>query len=217
MLQRPLEDEWYRARSPDFSKITIPFPNAASLGGHGLHARGNSEAFTQAASTQKWLETHGGRYEELFYLERGRALQQRFLDYFLKGIETGWDKEAPVLLSIRRPFTTDVELRKEQSWPLPATKWTSTYLDASNLQLSWNPVPTSSTTSFKALEETLTFRTPPLNHEMELTGPLALMLYAYSTTTDIDLFLTLRPRGLLPRHRRPSPPPLTGLAARQPP
>lgn len=192
VLQRPLEDEWYRARSPDFSKITLPFLSAASLGGHALHARGNFEAFTQAASTQKWLETHGGRHEELFYLEHGRALQQRFLDYFLKGVENGWDKEPPVLLSLRRPFTTDVELRKEQSWPLTATKWTNTYLDSSDLQLSWNPVPTSSNTSFKALEEAVTFRTTPLEHEMEVTGPLALKLYASSTTSDLDLFVTVQ-------------------------
>lgn len=192
VASRPLDGQWYRDRSPDFSKIKIPFLSAASLGGHGLHARGNFEAFVQSASTQKWLETHGGRHEELFYLEHGRSLQKRFLDHFLKGIDNGWDKEPPVLLSLRRPFTTDVELRKEHAWPLPDTKWTKTYLDSSRQQLSWTPVPSSSSASFTAMEENITFRTAPLEHEMEVTGPLALKLYASSTTTDFDIFVTFQ-------------------------
>ncbi|KAJ9625482.1 hypothetical protein H2204_010344 [Knufia peltigerae] len=192
VLTRPLEDEWYLARTPDWSKVTVPFLSAASLGGHGLHARGNFEAFTSAASTQKWLETHVGRHEELFYLEYGMALQQRFLDHFLKGADNGWDKEEPVLLTLRRPFTTDVEQRKEKSWPLPDTKWTKAYLDASCQQLSWKPIPKSSNATFKALEGSITFCTEPLDREMEVTGPLALKLYVSSSTTDVDIFVTFQ-------------------------
>ena len=49
-------DEFYKSRSPDFSKITVPLLSAANWGGQGLHTRGNFEGFMHAASAQKWLE-----------------------------------------------------------------------------------------------------------------------------------------------------------------
>ncbi|KAJ9612453.1 hypothetical protein H2200_004050 [Cladophialophora chaetospira] len=192
ILHRPLDGEWYRERSPDWSKVKVPFLSAASLGGHGLHARGNFEAFTQAASSQKWLETHTGRHEELFYLTEGMALQQRFLDHFLKGAENGWDREPPVLLSLRKPFTDAVEHRKECSWPLTGTQWTKAYLNSSNTELLWDPTTTDCSVSFKALETNVTFRSQPLRFETEITGPIALKVFAASTTTDLDLFVTFQ-------------------------
>ncbi len=89
VLARPLDDTFYRDRSPDWSRVTVPFLSAANWAGFGLHPRGNFEAFTQAASTRKWLETHPGRHEEWFYLARGIDLQKRFLDHFLKGEDNG--------------------------------------------------------------------------------------------------------------------------------
>ena len=60
VLEHQLDDKWYRDRSVDWSKVTVPFVSAASWAGYGLHPRGNFEAFTQAASKQKWLECHPG-------------------------------------------------------------------------------------------------------------------------------------------------------------
>jgi predicted acyl esterase len=33
-------DEFYKSRSPDFSKITVPLLYQANWGGQGLHTRG---------------------------------------------------------------------------------------------------------------------------------------------------------------------------------
>lgn len=71
ILTRPLDNEWYKSRSPDWSKVVVPFLSAVNWAGFGLHPRGNFEAFTQAASKQKWLECHPGRHEEWFYLDKG--------------------------------------------------------------------------------------------------------------------------------------------------
>ena len=59
LLSHPLDDAYYRDRSADWSKITVPLLSAANWGGHGLHPRGNFEGFARAASKQKWLEVHG--------------------------------------------------------------------------------------------------------------------------------------------------------------
>lgn len=194
-LERPLISDWYTSRSPDWSKVTVPFLSAASWAGFGLHPRGNFEAFTQAASKQKWLECHPGRHEEWFYLERGMAIQKRFLDFFLKGEKNGWDKEAPVQMYLRRPFKDKYEefqVRKEQSWPLPDTAWTKMYLSANDALLKLARSEEQETISFKALEEPITFRSAPLEKDTEITGPLALKLFASSSTEDMDLFVTLQ-------------------------
>ena len=166
--------------------------SAANWAGFGLHPRGNFEAFTQAASTQKWLECHPGRHEEWFYLEQGIALQKRFLDHFLKGTDNGWEQEPPVLLHLRRPFRTEYEVRNEEAWPLSGTKWTPVHLSAEDKSLQWNaPIKTSSIT-FDALGDPVTFLTAPLEQETELTGPLAAKVFCSSSTEDLDLFLTLQ-------------------------
>ena len=196
ILDRPLDNEWYRSRSADWSKVKVPFLSAANWGGYGVHPRGNFEAFTQAASTQKWLDCHPGRHEEWFYLDHGIELQKRFLDHFLKGIDNGWDKEPPVRLNLRRAMSNKFELRKETAWPLPKTKWTKLYLDAVDSialpGMSWTIPSKWSKVSFSALGQPLTFLSAPLPRDTEITGPLAAKLFAASSTIDMDLFLTFQ-------------------------
>lgn len=196
ILSRPLDGEWYRSRSADWSKVTVPFLSAANWGGFGVHPRGNFEAFTRAASKQKWLNCHPGRHEEWFYHEYGTALQKRFFDHFLKGVDNGWDKEPPVFLNLRKPFSSEFQLRKEMDWPLPNTKWTKIYLDSADEfalpGMTWQPPSQWSKRSFDALGQPLTFLSRPLEKDMEITGPLAAKFFASSSTTDMDLFLTFQ-------------------------
>lgn len=187
-LDHPLDDQFFQDRSADWSKVTTPFLSAASLAGYGLHPRGNFEAFTQASSQHKWLETHPGRHEEWFYLEEGMTLQKRFLDYFLKGEDNGWDTQPPVMLRLRRPFSSGTTIRYEDEWPLARTEWTSLHLGKDSC-LHFEP--TDGEISFDALGDPVTFYAPPLDEETELTGPLAATLYISSSTLDADLFCTL--------------------------
>jgi hypothetical protein len=46
--------------------------------------------------------------------------------------------------------------------------------------------------AFEAMGEGLTFLTPALEHETEITGPSALKLFASSSTKDADFFIVLR-------------------------
>ena len=189
---REMDDDWYRNQSPDWSKVIVPFLTPANWAGFGLHPRGNFEAFTQAASKQKWLEGHPGRHEEWFYLPFGMALQKRFFDYYLKGEQNGWDKEPRVWLNLRRPFSKEFQLRKENDRPLAGTQWTKLFLDASTSSLNWQPPAAEGTASFAALGDGLKLMSPPLAHETEITGPMALKLYVSSSTADADFFLLYR-------------------------
>ena len=74
-----LDGDYYRERSPDWSKVTIPVLTAANWGGQGLHLRGNFEGFTLAASRHKWLEVHGLEHWTEFYTDYGVRLQKTVL------------------------------------------------------------------------------------------------------------------------------------------
>ncbi|MYZ46365.1 CocE/NonD family hydrolase [Rhizobiales bacterium L72] len=187
----PLDDDYHRARSPDWSKVTVPILSAANWGGQGLHPRGNFEAFMRAASTQKWLEVHGIEHWTHFYTDYGRTLQLRFFDHFLKGEANGWDAQPKVLLQVRHPGERFVE-RAETAWPLAGTVWTKLYLDPAGGALRAAPPEAAATVTFDALGDGLTFLTPPLEAETEITGPAAAKLVVSSSTEDADIFLVLR-------------------------
>lgn len=191
-LFRPLDGPYYWERTPDLDRIQVPLLSAANWGGAGLHLRGNIEGFVQAGSRQKWLFTHSGVHFHDFYLSHGVELQQRFFDHFLRDIDNGWDAEPPVQLLIRRPESS--ERRAEEAWPIPRTVWTAAALTA-DCGLDLEPGSADAqpgSVSFDALTESLTFLTSPLGSDIEITGPVALVLWVSSTTTDADLFVALR-------------------------
>src|ERR1700690_3306433 len=186
----PLDDDYHHARSPLWSKVKVPFLSAANWGGQGLHTRGNFEGFVRAASKQKWLEVHGIEHWTHFYTDYGRHLQLRFFDYFLHGKKNGWDKQPPVQLQIRH-VGRFVE-RGEQEGPLQRAKWTKFYLDPANGSLGAKAAKKKSTLRFDAMGDGVTFLTPPLAHETEITGPSAVKLFVSSSTNDADIFVVLR-------------------------
>jgi predicted acyl esterase len=190
ILAHPLDDDYHRDRSPRFENIDVPLFSAGNWGGQGLHLRGNTEGFLQAASDQKWLELHGIEHWTHFYTDYGRNLQLRFFDYVLKGEDNGWGEEPPVRLQVRHPGERFVE-RLEDSWPIPRTDWTELHLHP-DLTLSTEPPAAAGALEFAALGEGLLFRSAPLDEPTEVTGPLAARMTVSSTTEDADIFLVLR-------------------------
>ncbi len=190
VLAKELDGPWYRDRSPDFSQIDVPLLSAANWGGQGLHPRGNFEGFTQSASSQKWLEVHGLNHWTHFYTDYGVGLQRRFFDRFLKGEQEQWPDSPRVRLNIRRP-AENFTMREEEEWPLARTRWTKFYLDAANQRLT-EKIPDAASIDYQGLGDGVTFEMETLEHDLEVTGPLAAKLFAASGTVDADLFLVLR-------------------------
>ncbi len=186
----PLDDDFYRSRSADWARISVPLLSAANWGGQGLHSRGNFEGFTQAASPLKWLEVHGLEHWTHFYTRYGLDLQKRFFACFLQGDEAAWRAQPPVQLQVR---TIDGFLeRAEQEWPLARTQWTRLYLSAGHSELSTDRADTEQRVSYRADSEGVTFTAPPLTQQTEITGPVAARLFVSSSGPDADLFLILR-------------------------
>jgi predicted acyl esterase len=191
LLGRELFDDYYRERSADLSRVTVPLLSAANWGGQGLHTRGNFEGFLGAASREKWLEVHGGSHWAPFYTDYGVGLQKRFFDYYLKGERNGWDRQPRVQLNVRYPGEKFV-LRYENEWPLARTRWTNFYLHPDTRTLSPEPPRRDAAATYDGLGEGVTFFSAPLAEETEITGPSALKLWISSSTVDADLFAVLR-------------------------
>jgi uncharacterized protein len=190
LLAHPLDDDYSKERSPDWSKVTVPFLSAANWGGQGLHTRGNFEGFMLAASPKKWLEVHGIEHWTHFYTDYGREMQKRFFDHFLKGEQNEWERQPPVLLLVRH--LDHFEQRTEDEWPLARTKWTKFYLNLVEATLVLKPSRRSSSLSFNAGDAGATFVTEPFSSETEITGPSAVKLFLSSSTNDADVFAVLR-------------------------
>jgi hypothetical protein len=184
-------DDYYASRTSDFAQIEAPLLSAANWGGMGLHTRGNFEGFLRAGSRQKWLEVHGDTHFTHFYSRYGETLQKRFFGHFLKGDDTGWDRQPRVSLNVRHPGEKFV-WRGENEWPLARTQWTSYFLRPDGLALTPQAPADTAVLEYETTGDGLTFRTPPLAQGLEITGPIALKLWVSSATTDADLFLALR-------------------------
>jgi uncharacterized protein len=189
-LHHPLDDAYFKLRTPVAGRIEVPFLSAGNWGGLGLHLRGNVEAFETAASGQKWLEMHTDTHFASMYLPEAVALQMRFFDHFLKGENNGWAKEPPLILTIRDP--RGFSRRSEKEWPLARTQWTRYYLDADDTALSLHIPAATAKLAYDALGDGQTFRSGPFEKDTEFTGPVAAKLFVSTSTTDMDLFVTLR-------------------------
>ena len=127
----PLNDSFYRARTPNLANVKVPILMAGNWGGHGLHGRGDPEAYTRVGTPakDKWLEMHVGEHWEEFYIEPGIKLQKAFFAHYLQGLDNGWDKQAHVQVAVRTPGSE--QKRMEREYPLARTQSTNLYLDAS--------------------------------------------------------------------------------------
>jgi len=190
ILAHPLDDGYHKGRSPVWEKIIVPLLSAANWGGQGLHPRGNFEGFARAASKDKWLEAHGIEHWTHFYTDYGVGLQKRFFAYTLKGEQNGWDRQPRVQLQVRH-VDRFVE-RHENEWPIARTRWTRFHLDPAGHALVSESPRSAASVSYDAFGDGVTFISAPLEHETEITGPLAARLFVSSSTTDADLFLVFR-------------------------
>jgi len=215
-LRNNLDSGALRGAQAQWDRITVPMLTVGNWTGFALHLRGNTEAFMRAASRHKKLRIHTGSHVHPFYTEEGRRDQLRFLDCWLKGIDNGVMDEPPVRLAIRKG-RDEIEWRDENEWPLARTQWTKLYFDLGKPDAAAlvrdNPAVTSSrtyaATSLGSMGSTsaassqvmgggirpgmgIALETPPLPQDVEITGPVAAVLWVSSSTEDMDLFLTIR-------------------------
>ena len=192
VLAHPFDDEHYKSRSGDVSKIDIPALVVANWGGLGLHLRGTITGFMGLSSKQKWLKVQSGSYFATFFKPDFVAIQRKFFDRFLKGIDNGWEKEPLVEVHVRAPGDTVKRVVRGKEWPLETTKWTKLYLDAAKKSLEWAPPKDGSKASYPALSEGAVFTSAPLDRDLEFGGPMKAKLFVECDKPDMDMFVAVQ-------------------------
>ena len=221
-LHNNLDNGAFRGAQAQWERITLPLLSVGNWTGFGLHLRGNTEAFMRAASRHKKLRIHSGSHVHPFYAEEGRRDQLRFFDYWLKGIDNGVMDEPPVKLAIRKGrdeiewryehewplartqwtrFYFDLSAAQSGQEPRvgaltrePPTRESACSYPSSSLGTMGSTSAASSQVMGGNIKPGMgvAFETPPLAHDLEITGPLAAVLFVSSESEDMDLFLTLR-------------------------
>ncbi len=146
------------------------------------------------------------------------GLTQRWFDYWLKGIDNGIAKEAPVKLFIMGENIW----RDEQEWPLARTQYTPFYLHSGGLLSGEKPAgnqspdqytydPTNPTPTYggallmnalygagvkdqraiEARDDVLIYTSEVLTQDTEVTGPVVVKLWASSDAPDTDFVARL--------------------------
>lgn len=192
ILDHPLEDDWYKARSADLSQIDIPTLVGANWGGLQVHLRGTILGFTGIASRHKWLRVQRGSYFEQFYLPENAETQRRFFDRYLKGDESAWADEPKVQLVVRGIDDTIARTIKSERWPLPQSAEYRLHLDGSTMLLSANEPKTPARITYSATSESAVFSSPSIAEPLTFAGPISLKLRLASSSVDADIFVTLR-------------------------
>ncbi|KAL3451578.1 X-Pro dipeptidyl-peptidase C-terminal non-catalytic domain-containing protein [Aspergillus insuetus] len=197
--------------------INIPLLTVANWGGFLLHLRGNVQGFLRACSELKYIRFIVGRHDLPFYYPEEVELQRSFLDAFCKGDDrVGWSRKGgvpPVDLLLRKgnngsnnPSSEATFPRRfESEWPIARTKYTDYYLHPDQGLTSIRPDvsnPTKLTYSALGKGESIdmiNFMTQPFETETEITGHIVAhlnvsrsALHAFTTPSDLDLFLTRR-------------------------
>jgi uncharacterized protein len=221
-LSNNLDSGAFLGAQAQWDKINVPMFTVGNWSGMALHLRGNTEAFMRAASKHKKLRIHAGTHVHPFYTEEGRRDQLRFFDYWLKGIENGVMDEPPVKLAIRKgrdqvewrneyewplartqwtKFYFDIAAAASGKEPRvgalsqknPATSSACSY-PSSSLGSMGSTSAASSQVMGGGIKPGMgiALETPPLQQDVEITGPVAASFWVSSSSEDMDLLLTLR-------------------------
>jgi predicted acyl esterase len=181
-------NDFYKERTVDFERTTIPAYFGGDWGLYGLHLPGDIRAF------EKWKGPKKMAVGPPVYLDR--PLYQyayeslRWFDHWLKGINTEIVHEPRLHLFI--VGTND--WKSADDWPLPETRWTPFYLHANGLLSEHEFWPNE---GFTVYEDSpfnhgeIEFKTPPIVENTEICGPIVLNLYGSTTDTEVLWFISL--------------------------
>jgi uncharacterized protein len=215
------DDWWReRAPFFRLDEIKVPVLSIGHWGKMGLHLRGNLMGYERVKVPKKLVVT-GARdafeAHDLFdKIEFHEKELLPFYDRYLKGAKNGFMDGPPVKLYVRGAETW----RDESEWPLKRAKYVPYYLRraTSGSVASLNDGSLSTATPSRAegatrfaypdpgwklgvvgmgphgpdpVRRVLTFTTPPLAGDVEVTGPIVLELFASSDQIDTDFVVKL--------------------------
>ncbi len=135
---------------------------------------------------------HIGTHFDSFYLPEYVAMQKRFFDRFLKGIDNGWDQEPPLRIEVRDVHGKATRAQGECEWPLAQHAVDQVPSRCREQGLGPQAPAAEQRVSYDAMGDGVNFSTAPFEQDFEITGYVAARLTIASSTTDMDIFAVLR-------------------------
>ncbi len=201
---------WERSAYNKIDQIEVPVLSCVAL--TALHSRAQLAAYPNLKTVKKLIiEPEAGRFAHLRFLTN-RPLNQyilRWLDYWLKGIDTGILNEPEVAIF----DNATRKWRYENEYPLKRTEWTKFYFHTASGtkateppygSISMEPPANEKPDHYKLPESgqqllagkpVLAFGSAILGRDIKVWGPLSAVIYGSSTTTDTDWFIKIKDIG----------------------
>jgi predicted acyl esterase len=187
----------------EIAAIAVPVYTGAGWYGYTykIHPSGAQNYFRVLAGPKKLLFTGPSHLDRPLRALRSEML--RWYDHWLRGVDTGVLREAPVTYWVMGAN----EWRTGQDWPLPETQWAKLYLNSWE-RLSAQPfvehsvddylppdafvqMPPTQTNAIAKLR----YLSEPLAHDLLVAGPIVLNLWASIDQDDTNWIVILKDVG----------------------
>jgi predicted acyl esterase len=204
LLIDPYDKEEAVARGEaDFAKIKVPVYTGSGWYGYTYktHLNGAQSYFANIDAPKKLMFTGPAHLERPFHSFHHEIL--KWYDHWLKGIDTGVMREAPVKFWVMG----ENRWREATDWPLPETQWTKLYLrnwerltpepfvpasvDQFTPPDAFVQMPPSQTTVIQKLR----YLSEPLAHDTLIAGPAVLDLFAAIDQDDTNWIVVIKDVG----------------------
>lgn len=186
---------WERSGYKKYENIKIPVYCGSGWYAYTyLHLAGAFQNYIGLKGPKKMIIGPPAALERPFH--QYHDLIVRWFDHWLKGMDTGIMDEPPIKLFVMGAN----KWRYEEEWPLTGTNWTKFYLRSWG-RLSREPEECGNISPDCFVQQPLTvteniqslvYMTSPLSEDTEVTGPIALYLYASINTDDTNWIVALK-------------------------
>ncbi|MDO5540758.1 MAG: CocE/NonD family hydrolase [Eubacteriales bacterium] len=116
-------------------EIEIPAYIVASYT-NPIHTQGTFRAYRELSSKEKWLRIHNSTEWVDFYRPQNQKDLMTFFDYYLKGIENGWEKTPAVRYAVLNPGGEDAVDLIDEVFPPVGTQYQKLYLNCESMKLT---------------------------------------------------------------------------------
>jgi uncharacterized protein len=204
LLIDPYDKEEAVARGEaDFAKIKVPVYTGSGWYGYTYktHLNGAQSYFANIDAPKKLMFTGPAHLERPFHSFHHEIL--KWYDHWLKGIDTGVMREAPVKFWVMG----ENRWREAADWPLPETQWTKLYLRNWE-RLTPEPFVPASIDQFTPPDafvqmppsqatviQKLRYLSEPLAHDTLIAGPAVLNLFAAIDQDDTNWIVVIKDVG----------------------
>ncbi len=191
VVTNTLMNGYWRDKIAKLENINIPAYVVASYT-NPVHTHGSFEGFRKIPSKNKWLRVHNTNEWYDYYLPENVEDLRKFFDFYLNGVDNGWESTPRVRLSVLDPGHEDIINRVEKEFPLARTKYTKLYLRENDI-LSKKPQRKSSEVDY-AVDSDSSRREFYLKFDntTELTGYMNLHLFVEADgSDDMELHVTV--------------------------